>query len=62
VATLAALATVMADPIAHLSKLRQSRAFDRQFDRVLEQDNTDAHCLPTSYLRTSDVLLDKFIR
>ena len=33
VATLAALATVMADPIT-----RQSRAFGPQFDRVLEQD------------------------
>ena len=38
VATLAVLATVMADPITHLSKLRQSRAFGPQFDRVLEQD------------------------
>jgi hypothetical protein len=28
----------MADPITHLSKLRQSRAFGPQFDRVLEQD------------------------
>jgi hypothetical protein len=38
VATLAALATVMADPITQLSKLRHSRAFGPQFDRVLEQD------------------------
>jgi hypothetical protein len=38
IATLAALATVMADPITHLSKLRRSRAFGPQFDRVLEQD------------------------
>jgi TniQ len=38
IAILAALATVMADPIAQLSKLRQSRAFGPQFDRVLEQD------------------------
>jgi hypothetical protein len=37
VETLTALAGVMADPITHLSKLRQSRAFDPQFDRVLEQ-------------------------
>jgi hypothetical protein len=29
---------VMADPITHLSKLRRSRAFGPQFDRVLEQD------------------------
>jgi hypothetical protein len=28
---------VMADPITHLQKLRQSRAFGPQFDRVLEQ-------------------------
>jgi hypothetical protein len=43
---LTALATVMADPITNLSKLRQSRAFDPQFDRVLEQDpifNANAH-------------------
>ena len=31
VATLAALATVMADPITHLSKLRQSRPSIRSF-------------------------------
>ena len=37
-AILAALSTVMADPIPQLSKLRKSRAFGPQFDRVLEQD------------------------
>jgi hypothetical protein len=46
VATLTALATVMAEPITNLSKLRQSRPFDPQFDRVREQDpifNANAH-------------------
>jgi hypothetical protein len=35
---LAGLAIVMNDPLEQLSRLRQSRAFGPQFDRVLEQD------------------------
>jgi hypothetical protein len=47
-AILAALATVMANPIAQLSKPRQSRAFDPQFDRALERDPM---LTPTSIFR-----------
>jgi hypothetical protein len=35
---LAGLAVVMKNPLEHLSRLRQSRAFGPQFDRVLAQD------------------------
>ena len=35
---LAGLAAVMTNPLEQLSRLRQSRAFGPQFDRVLSQD------------------------
>ena len=35
---LAGLAIVMKNPLEQLSRLRQSRAFGQQFDRVLAQD------------------------
>jgi hypothetical protein len=35
---LAGLAAVMKNPLEQLSRLRQSRAFGPQFDRVLSQD------------------------
>jgi hypothetical protein len=35
---LAGLAVVMKNPLEHLSRLGQSRAFGPQFDRVLAQD------------------------
>jgi hypothetical protein len=48
---LAGLAVVMKNPLEPLSRLRQSRAFGPQFDRVLAQDPiVTPNTLPQSHL------------
>jgi hypothetical protein len=47
---LAGLAAVMKNPLQQLSRLRQSRAFGPQFDRVLAQDPMTTGTHPQSHL------------